>query len=204
MPIRPRNTLHPRTQPPTAATARPWRCAIFDGHFCEILGGRQRPVNRLGDVGSIPAHAGEPRSGRSSTRLAEVYPRPRGGALFSYNSEFAVNGLSPPTRGSRKEKDGGGDMDRSIPAHAGEPRKIGRHETVRRVYPRPRGGAGLPVRDRFRLRGLSPPTRGSLRFEFAHSVLYGSIPAHAGEPSSVIRLATAHRVYPRPRGGAPQ
>ena len=51
--------------------------------------------------GSIPAHAGEPRSYFASVAPSEVYPRPRGGTFDSSTSSAASDGLSPPTRGNR-------------------------------------------------------------------------------------------------------
>ena len=50
-------------------------------------------------------------------------------------------------------------------------------------------------------RGLSPPTRGNLLFRRHVVLLFGSIPAHAGEPP-LSRISFERRpVYPRPRGG---
>ena len=71
-----------------------------------------------------------------------------------------------------------------------------------RVYPRPRGGAAAGGAPAHRRRGLSPPTRGSLRGQRDLILESGSIPAHAGEPSQMISRPAAPAVYPRPRGGA--
>ena len=51
--------------------------------------------------------------------------------------------------------------------------------------------------------GLSPPTRGSLRAKMHHLPLRRSIPAHAGKPVSWSSGARPGKVYPRPRGEAP-
>ena len=111
--------------------------------------------------GSIPAHAGEPRRERGCAVVAPVYPRPRGGALFPHSLSFLLDGLSPPTRGSR----GGDGLPRhplgSIPAHAGEPASLTSAVNQRKVYPRPRGGASLMEPGLKSFTGLSPPTRGS-------------------------------------------
>ena len=71
--------------------------------------------------GSIPAHAGEPP--RSSAEPCEyrVYPRPRGGARGIGIGVRTSGGLSPPTRGSRDLAEYAKQVQRSIPAHAGEP-----------------------------------------------------------------------------------
>ena len=50
--------------------------------------------------------------------------------------------------------------------------------------------------------GLSPPTRGSRMEVRTGQKGHGSIPAHAGEPSSSFAASTRYTVYPRPRGGA--
>ena len=50
---------------------------------------------------SIPAHAGEPRSGRPPARRCRVYPRPRGGTSGKSDVGDRGRGLSPPTRGNR-------------------------------------------------------------------------------------------------------
>ena len=53
-----------------------------------------------------------------------------------------------------------------------------------------------------RIRGLSPPTRGSLSECPGTVAPLGSIPAHAGEPITSLVLVIIMTVYPRPRGGA--
>ena len=108
-----------------------------------------------------------------------------------------MEGLSPPTRGSRRRRclidcetrsgvyprpRGGASVVIGVP--------IG---WVYRVYPRPRGGAFLAGcgPDCILIVGLSPPTRGS---RYARSLIHdgrvadGSIPAHAGEPAGYVSL----------------
>ena len=70
----------------------------------------------------------------------------------------------------------------SIPAHAGEPWAGAIGTTSSEVYPRPRGGTAERERERKRLGGLSPPTRGNLGRVRPGRRGNGSIPAHAGEP----------------------
>ena len=50
--------------------------------------------------------------------------------------------------------------------------------------------------------GLSPPTRGSRPEGGIHPEPVRSIPAHAGEPTTLPGPKRQPRVYPRPRGGA--
>ena len=115
---------------------------------------------------------------------------------------MAIQGLSPPTRGSRCEQILRKSCRGSIPAHAGEPMRCWRVCAKARVYPRPRGGASLQAMSLASADGLSPPTRGSRwHLEWPASG-QRSIPAHAGEPSPKITCEGNSTVYPRPRGGA--
>ena len=69
------------------------------------------------------------------------------------------------------------------------------------VYPRPRGGTAPVSHARASGRGLSPPTRGNLAIVIPPGYGGGSIPAHAGEPTTPTTRGSAPPVYPRPRGG---
>ena len=73
--------------------------------------------------------------------------------------------------------------------------------TTRRVYPRVCGGTRQPPRPTVKRGGLSPRVRGN-RIDCALNPRYaGSIPACAGEPSSMSRRGSRIRVYPRVCGG---
>ncbi len=160
-----------------------------------------RPDLRRGR-GSIPAHAGEPQANRRRIGDRRVDPRPRGGAPRPHAVTPSASGRSPPTRGSRALSDSIRDWRGSIPAHAGEP--DGARPLARGVGvdPRPRGGASLHAANSAHLEGRSPPTRGSQRRACALGAVEGSIPAHAGEPTSTSAGRRRRRVDPRPRGGA--
>ncbi len=154
------------------------------------------------DMGSIPAHAGEPPISRRLLATPRVYPRARGGTLVSVPTMGPAPGLSPRTRGSLcgpawAEYDRG-----SIPAHAGEPRAAARRGPRAGVYPRARGGAILVPLQVDLAEGLSPRTRGSRALLAPRGALPGSIPAHAGEPDHRRWPVILYRVYPRARGGA--
>ena len=151
---------------------------------------------------SIPAHAGEPRRYQTAICLDWVYPRPRGGAIFRSAPLATGEGLSPPTRGSRRRPDPARQPQGSIPAHAGEPGSGSGSPGSRKVYPRPRGGARKTGAGEFRDYGLSPPTRGSRHPRTHRFILPRSIPAHAGEPGRRLQWKSLSAVYPRPRGGA--
>ena len=112
-----------------------------------------------------------------------------------------MKGLSPPTRGNPRVKVVAPNLEGSIPAHAGEPRRGLCPLWRRGVYPRPRGGTYGRLFVRRGGVGLSPPTRGN-RLVRPRSISWlGSIPAHAGEPFSRASRTRPCWVYPRPRGG---
>ena len=150
----------------------------------------QRPNH--GSSRSIPAHAGEPRSGATMGAVIGVYPRACGGT--------APLPVSP------------GEWKGSIPAHAGEPPRWPPRATSPRVYPRACGGGGTRVYPRAcggtsyewlipqKATGLSPRMRGNRQHLRADARDHGSIPAHAGEPSAISGPQT-RKVYPRACGG---
>ena len=152
-------------------------------------------------MGSIPAHAGEPKTAAVRVDRGGVYPRPRGGTPPAIQKKASTAGLSPPTRGNPTK---GGTMlreVRSIPAHAGEPPSGGGSSRDPGVYPRPRGGTLVAPIRRCISEGLSPPTRGNRGEILEIQSTHGSIPAHAGEPEPPNRWRRFGGVYPRPRGG---
>ena len=104
---------------------------------------RGNPADRVDAVqvgGSIPAHAGEPKRNRWLNIPTGVYPRPRGGTASAHREVMGAEGLSPPTRGNHVIKSAPQNGQRSIPAHAGEPRQGRNRSRSTWVYPRPRGG----------------------------------------------------------------
>ena len=130
-----------------------------------------------------------------------VYPRPRGGTAHALSRARRLWGLSPPTRGNRRQSARLSRRYRSIPAHAGEPASAYAKMVSREVYPRPRGGTLEGRAANVRSAGLSPPTRGNHAPPRRHVGQRRSIPAHAGEPRMMMSSAAISRVYPRPRGG---
>ncbi len=71
--------------------------------------------------GSIPAGAGEPKSGNLSPAILRVHPRRRGGASRARWLDAAIGGPSPQARGSLFAVGTLVPCSRSIPAGAGEP-----------------------------------------------------------------------------------
>ena len=164
-------------------------------------GNLRRPVQPRFRSRSIPAHAGEPCPSYRRVVGSQVYPRPRGGTRSVCSTCQARRGLSPPTRGNPHRRARSVRQRRSIPAHAGEPPKSAPRPARVRVYPRPRGGTCSRSCSKTWRMGLSPPTRGNHLRQSVRMICAGSIPAHAGEPSSERTIGGARRVYPRPRGG---
>ena len=89
---------------------------------------------------SIPACAGEPKSGAGFQRPAAVYPRVCGGTRNGLRLLAASPGLSPRVRGNPQPAPHARDGRRSIPACAGEPAHEPGKRDVPRVYPRVCGG----------------------------------------------------------------
>ena len=152
--------------------------------------------------GSIPACAGEPQRAMASRTGLRVYPRVCGGASIRAGFRRTRLGLSPRVRGSRSQQCWWWVHPRSIPACAGEPRRLLPAGRVASVYPRVCGGASASL-DTIQLgMGLSPRVRGSPRDFPARGWRAGSIPACAGEPFASLVPPTAIQVYPRVCGGA--
>ena len=156
----------------------------------------------LAQHGSIPAWAGEPRTGRCATSTSRVHPRVGGGAQSLRFVVDVFRGPSPRGRGSRC---GGGaalSHQRSIPAWAGEPARRLQCPRRARVHPRVGGGARWISGETSRLRGPSPRGRGSRNRRRDGRTGLRSIPAWAGEPTRCSRSKARTRVHPRVGGGA--
>ena len=113
-----------------------------------------------------------------------------------------IEGLSPPTRGSRRRSPALHGSLGSIPAHTGKPSGTRPSTAATGVYPRPHGEAPGELPLLYRAVGLSPPTRGSRRLHTCRRRLLGSIPAHTGKPGLTPPNGRRRRVYPRPHGEA--
>ena len=90
---------------------------------------------------------------------------------------------------------------RSIPAWAGETRKLTGWLTCEGVYPRV-GGGNVVTRNVGRsAMGLSPRGRGKPSLLSWYNTSWGSIPAWAGETSALLMAKPPSAVYPRVGGG---
>ena len=151
--------------------------------------------------GTIPAHAGEPASATASVWASRDYPRARGGTATAITLPRKSVGLSPRTRGNRSEGARRPQPGGTIPAHAGEPSPREGARPSRGDYPRARGGTDQARAGLDDAKGLSPRTRGN-RVEVLQFVEdFGTIPAHAGEPSDGRAAPSSKGDYPRARGG---
>ncbi len=134
--------------------------------------------------GSIPAHAGQPRCDRPARGATRVDPRACGAALLEPLGLFHRAGRSPRMRGSRCALRPKVPRPGSIPAHAGQPQALPRAQQARRVDPRACGAALIEGLTPHCSVGRSPRMRGSPVPPRRRAFERGSIPAHAGQPSS--------------------
>ena len=165
-------------------------------------GSRRSDEAQIAVDGSIPAHAGQPRTVDRSPRRVSVHPRSRGAAAMSQTRRTARPGPSPLTRGSPAIARSCRLITRSIPAHAGQPERDRLAARPTQVHPRSRGAAPLSAPALRAGWGPSPLTRGSRRADGAEVPLKRSIPAHAGQPSRAAAGSSCRWVHPRSRGAA--
>ena len=130
-----------------------------------------------------------------------VYPRVCGGTTAVVPYRPLDPGLSPRVRGNPKTTGSNKGGYGSIPACAGEPTRLARRHTTRRVYPRVCGGTGHSASVFFSASGLSPRVRGNRPVGANVRPCMGSIPACAGEPKWHASGRSSLRVYPRVCGG---
>ena len=178
---------------------------VFQAHQCGLSPRvRGNPAERRcwrAPARSIPACAGEPAIGLTTTSLYEVYPRVCGGTVIRCHTLVHGKGLSPRVRGNLGDGVQAGDGFGSIPACAGEPREPVGRKTRCKVYPRVCGGTrGVPAGDILH-QGLSPRVRGNRLLLVWWQSGRRSIPACAGEPVAHAHTKPPGRVYPRVCGG---
>ena len=150
--------------------------------------------------GPIPAHAGQPASMGIGGFWIRAYPRSRGATRALHESHRHCMGLSPLTRGNLEAGPLAPELQRPIPAHAGQPLLEQRLSLFMGAYPRSRGATPLERKTAMAVRGLSPLTRGNLRRRPSGRAGWGPIPAHAGQPLWTTGQANILRAYPRSRG----
>ncbi len=112
-------------------------------------------------LGSIPAHAGQPRGQRRGALRARVDPRACGAAETRTPSTQRSKGRSPRMRGSPRASAREKVIRGSIPAHAGQPAAARVRPRAARVDPRACGAARGSRSKLARTLGRSPRMRGS-------------------------------------------
>ena len=191
--------VYPRVCGGTAGgtlTARWWQ-----GLSPRVRGNPAGHHRSLGIIGSIPACAGEPRTGLSCPASAAVYPRVCGGTPAAGNCPCIRRGLSPRVRGNPNRAAAQVLGTGSIPACAGEPAWGFGVAHQREVYPRVCGGTAYWPTAAYETVGLSPRVRGNPGSAAGCGRTGRSIPACAGEPLAGYVPRRHKPVYPRVCGG---
>ena len=124
-----------------------------------------------------------------------------GGTVAMLRLRNIAYGLSPRGRGNPRKRPFDLPKLRSIPAWAGEPLVENRSTKSKAVYPRVGGGTHRERLGVYLRPGLSPRGRGNLESIEGGVAPIGSIPAWAGEPSSMSEPSAMYSVYPRVGGG---
>ncbi len=202
-PGRARGADAPRRAYPRAcgATTLPeGRAMRSQGLSPRMRGNQPRRHLRLRRQGPIPAHAGQPSAAARTTAVAWAYPRACGATWRWAMLGFGSSGLSPRMRGNRHDRGPARRSRGPIPAHAGQPAAKSRVSWHLRAYPRACGATQIRPVAPSNCPGLSPRMRGN-RFPLDDpELLWGPIPAHAGQPWSRPLSHRAHRAYPRACG----
>ena len=130
-----------------------------------------------------------------------VYPRVCGGTALDMAVKTDIHGLSPRVRGNLMAAVLEAVAAGSIPACAGEPKSCPLQSRTIRVYPRVCGGTGCGSGRHTGPPGLSPRVRGNPDDRHPAPAAQRSIPACAGEPSSLwSSLRIESGLSPRVRG----
>ena len=159
---------------------------LWPGLSPRVRGNLARLLHRAGEIGSIPACAGEPSQPSACNPNCRVYPRVCGGTAASTLQAEFDNGLSPRVRGNPRSRSWRSFVTGSIPACAGEPIRTRSGRLAMSVYPRVCGGTGVVSEGSRARMGLSPRVRGNQSGFYPEETRGRSIPACAGEPASVM------------------
>ena len=197
--LHPAGQVYPRVCGGTAdahSAGKRWR-----GLSPRVRGNPWLTARSVTAAGSIPACAGEPLPAARLVALATVYPRVCGGTKDEIDRRQMPMGLSPRVRGNPNADYTSGDIDRSIPACAGEPPAACGRCANQKVYPRVCGGTRSAGKMGFWNGGLSPRVRGNPDPAVRDLIRERSIPACAGEPRFAPNPENIVKVYPRVCGG---
>ncbi len=164
---------------------------------------RGNPVARRDaghQLGSIPAHTGQPSRGRYRWRAGRVHPRSHGATVFVRFQASARRGPSPLTRGNLRQWRRTRRPRGSIPAHTGQPARARLSRASGWVHPRSHGATAMKSATIRYVKGPSPLTRGNRLGQGFRSGRRGSIPAHTGQPGMRRSRARPGRAHPRSHG----
>ena len=194
---------HPRDYPRVCGgtSIRPSMDSRVLGLSPRVRGNRRASSPECVLHGTIPACAGEPRTGKGQKPDDWDYPRVCGGTEDLADKAFDRAGLSPRVRGNLSRGRSAAGRGGTIPACAGEPDGRPSCDEDDRDYPRVCGGTShwyVVKRDDG---GLSPRVRGNRTCLPPAQAQPGTIPACAGEPADKARQARRSWDYPRVCGG---
>ena len=144
-------------------------------------GKRISPLDNLGQIRLIPAHAGKTTSFPAWELNPQAHPRSRGENHSKRLSTGLGSGSSPLTRGKPVKRFQSGELDRLIPAHAGKTSYAAVKRFLPRAHPRSRGENVLPRLPSADFAGSSPLTRGKQLATSIEEATGRLIPAHAGK-----------------------
>ncbi len=148
----------------------------------------------------IPAHAGNTWPPVLLRGLGAVHPRARGEHATQDLSTGWKGGSSPRTRGTLRSAPQHGDLDRFIPAHAGNTCPSFLRHFPNAVHPRARGEHARVLPVALVVVGSSPRTRGTRSTFMWRFLQRRFIPAHAGNTRARGLTGLATSVHPRARG----
>ena len=174
---------------------------IYGGLSPRVRGNRRNGSGNWRRRGTIPACAGEPPVSAKHCQHVRDYPRVCGGTSFAQRLYVHTWGLSPRVRGNQHLMTEISEKEGTIPACAGEPDEEWVHRLYRGDYPRVCGGTSSASSTIVRSMGLSPRVRGNPGNSNPVMSASGTIPACAGEPSTLLAARRMFRDYPRVCGG---
>ena len=148
----------------------------------------------------IPAGAGNAVAHSRTTTAQTVHPRRRGERIFWKQSISASNGSSPQARGTRTIGSDSLEIERFIPAGAGNASSINEHYDCRTVHPRRRGERPVTGSNTIAPSGSSPQARGTPSDGMQETKNLRFIPAGAGNAERACSIRASASVHPRRRG----
>ena len=143
----------------------------------------------------IPAYAGNTHVRSRGRAAPSVHPRVCGEHYIRMASICSTSGSSPRMRGTLLVVVRFAEIERFIPAYAGNTRDKAWRYSLSAVHPRVCGEHARKIKRKARRMGSSPRMRGTLHFFYDFGKLTRFIPAYAGNtsiPSFAQRFAAVH------------